>query len=159
MPSPGTTIEAAAGRGSALCYPTRWCQFHLLTAVVAVFVAGGLLWANVRERMVTGPKIILFPSPLPTEAYAFADEKISDLHWIKWEFGWPLSFLERSPGFILSLTPKPFGNLSWNSSGCTWDFSSRALAVDLAICLSVLAAVAFLTEWLIRRQARRSGAS
>jgi hypothetical protein len=119
--------------------PTKrrpWFQFHLSTCVILMFVAGGLLWANVTER---GFGAHFTSKGLPYVVFGLHPER---------GLGWPLPFLkwdwevgegELSMHFVSRLP-----------QSC-WSFV--ALAADLAVALAVLALVGLLCEWRIRRSA------
>ena len=105
-----------------------WFQFHLSTAIVLMFVAGGILWANLQERIV----------------YEFyADLIFCEVH----GRGLPLCFQR-----LTSQTEGSdevthlYGTMSWRYDG---------LAVDLVLALVVLLAVGSICEWLIRRRERK----
>src|SRR5438874_1770002 len=94
-------------------------QIHLSTAIVLMFVAGGLIWANVSGRRVDGSGNEWYPTgpPMPgdamTESEFFAS---SARYW--WgnrlvEYGWPVDAMQsrseiliRRNG-VMQIPPKP----------------------------------------------------
>jgi hypothetical protein len=136
-----------------------WFQVHLSTCVVLMFVASGLLWANVRVREV-GQVTVTFDS----------EKGSSDLMITVNGRGWPLVFDELSER-----------NQEWTegnqlrqaTSMTVWDSSENlvldsdeenvmrltrsapwALVLDVLVALAVLALVGFLCERPIRRRQR-----
>jgi hypothetical protein len=98
-----------------------------------VFVAGGLLWGNMRDRAVFGTDNPIFYLNNNGEMYVSAH-------------GIPLVAMNR-----YWYTPPKFSasRLIMNSHN---RFSYSSAALDFAAALSVLFAVYFLCEWLIRRR-------
>jgi|SRR5579862_2975580 len=105
-------------------------QIHLSTAIVLMFVAGGLIWANVNGR-----RILIGGPFIGTEQ----------------NYGWPCLITEP---FTRYITERRDG--TWDES--LPDISYSGVAVDLAVSVAILFAVWFTCEWLIRRRAARKGA-
>jgi len=107
-----------------------WFRFHLSTCIVLMFVAGGVIWANVVPNQVPGKtntKIV------PYRIYA-----VEILGWpASYKRSWRLAVYSRRPLFS---RPTEYA----------WD----NLFLDVAIALSILAAVGFALEWGIRRRER-----
>jgi len=99
-----------------------WFQFHLSTAVILMFVAGGLIGLNVHERR-----------PSAEEGWV----------WLLSTRGWPWAFSARD-------------DFWWNSSYGTIEWHTEFFLLDMLVGLSVLAGVAMLLEWLLRRRERKS---
>ena len=103
-----------------------WFQYHLSTAIVLQFEAGGLLWANMSES-----------DTVKWYRFEFSDEP-GVRHWQAYQCitkGYPLSFYEQC-------AEGPIGS--------TWCLS--ALFKDCAFAAAALFAVAFVLEWRIRRK-------
>jgi hypothetical protein len=99
-----------------------WFQIHLSTAILMMFVAGGLMWANVVEDI----------------SYYWVQPYVGDP--IRLELrkqGWPIRFTE----YYLYDSQKP------NYWKC---------AADFATALVILAAIAFVCEYFIRRREARA---
>ncbi|MCY3024200.1 MAG: hypothetical protein NTW87_34930 [Planctomycetota bacterium] len=113
-------------------------QFHLSTAVVLVFAAAGLLWANMHERKAVAHFLDQewewdrSRSEVQIEAYVV-------FH------GWP-SFCTESLYLFCYSEPDHF---------CRNDCKPLSLALNALVALFVLLATAVLLEWLIRRKERR----
>src|ERR1043165_9561061 len=106
----------------------KWLGGHLSAAVVLMIAAGGLIWANVRERKIISPSSFIGPSFYQLEG----------LH------GWPWHALRVNPNIDNSKR----GNIVYDSSMIVWD----AMAA-----IAILFAVWFVCEWLIRHRAARKG--
>jgi len=106
-------------------------QIHLSTAIVLMFVAGGLIWANVRASW----------------NYVRSFDNIT---WTNREFGCPFTGVyyfehinQDNPEYVESIrfyTP-----------------SYIQIALNLIIAFLILFACWFICEWLIRRRAARKG--
>ncbi|MCY3022420.1 MAG: hypothetical protein NTW87_25855, partial [Planctomycetota bacterium] len=114
-----------------------WFQFHLSTAVVLMFVAGGLLWANTRCYELPhqeggchcrSPDCYGFPFT------AVEDDGVDPQDSIAFDFG----ELPRS----LSVT---------GPSGYKYVFVASAL-LDIAVALALILVTGFLCEYLTRRK-------
>ncbi len=116
-----------------------WFQFHLSTAIVLMFAASGLLWANMRPA-----RFELLESVEPQVFFV-------EVHWS----GWPLA-----PQGIYALSNlATFGEKTqpiestrawiseqpWSNFGDGTQIPKNAL-----ICIAILIATAFLTERLQR---------
>ena len=99
-------------------------QLHLSTCIVLMFAAGGLVWANVREHS-------LPVKELPLAEYTTTN--LPDYFVIASGIGWPRPFWYAGTGW-----------------GPFWDWPR--FAFNLATALAILAAVAFVCEWIIRRR-------
>jgi|SRR5579862_60054 len=103
-------------------------QIHLSTAVVLMFVAGGIIWANVRLS-------------------------IYGIYGWPWAAIWSdVPIWKRKPAITVA-TGVPFpSDMTFKNV-----YDARAISVDVAVALAILFAVWFLCEWLIRRRAARKG--
>ena len=111
----------------------RWFQIHLSTAVVLMFVAGGLMWANVAEKIEckTGH------SWMPDEGIT---SQMNPIQYDEHKWGWPsIICLRRSGAFVSALR----------------HYGTRPVIIDVLVAFAILAAVAFVCEWLIRRREAR----
>jgi hypothetical protein len=115
----------------------RWFQFHLMTAILVMLLAGALSWANSRMRPVGNSGDIVVPEDIVAEG------------WLGMQWGWPFCFYERvqPDSFGPSLTPLA----SWPT-----EFHWQALAWDILIAVAILLGAAFLCEAILRRAAARS---
>jgi len=100
-------------------------QFSLATAIVMMFVAAGLLWANLHtyESGIPPGVTVRLPRDAPRPVVFRAK-------------GWPL----RCYGRAFGVSP------GWHMV---------ELIVNVAVGLATLAAIAFFLEWLIRRKERQ----
>jgi len=109
-------------------------QIHLSTAIVLMFVAGALIWANVRAS--STPVYVEFPYKICPNPDGFGGwiEEIRVRKIQSNQFGWPL--------------PTVKGTLEqyWNRTN---------IAMNVLVALTILFAVWFVLEWLIRRRAAR----
>ena len=113
-------------------------QIHLSTAIVLMFVAGGLIWANVRECVETRN---VYDSLGVHPAIKF------------YSHGWPLP-----------ITYTVEGERRWRINHYVRSYGRFHLELYVAIPVDLLTAIGisystwFLCEWLIRRRAARKGA-
>jgi hypothetical protein len=127
-----------------------WFQIHLSTAIVLMFVAGGLMFANFGARITK-----------PTSNF-------------KMEFGWPcivwtrfeirdlLSFEHREDEYRIRVEGGdeivvPQEDMEhFDSRGISSGPRIKSLAINLATALAILASIAFGCEWHIRRRESRA---
>jgi len=112
-------------------------QIHVSTAIVMMFVAGGLIWANVRGTVSDFDDVI--------EIHTGETE-----HEIITEFGWPCNALT-----AISLTFSRGEKLVGVAAQDNWTFTHAA--ADVFAALAILFAVWFICEWFIRRRAAGKG--
>lgn len=116
-------------------------QIHLSTAVVMMFVAGGLLWANLRERHGT----------------VFGGEEAYEFWSIEFDYngyGWPLTV----HGQLTGDAKYPDGSNYIHSPevDITRKFTSYFNTVlDAIVAIIILGITWFMCEWPIRRNAER----
>ncbi|HLX61853.1 MAG TPA: hypothetical protein VKX17_11270 [Planctomycetota bacterium] len=136
-------------------------QIHLSTAIVMMFVAGGLLQLNLRERVELREEIGKL-RPDGTFFYFYEMDLVR---------GWPLNFCtdDVSRGGLMNMTfvklaqkQREFINRrdSWRLADSLFiSWYQVNVAVDSAIALAILFAVWFILEWLIRRRSstRKAG--
>jgi hypothetical protein len=152
-------IDGRAGMNDA---PEKrpWFQYHLSTAIVLMFVTGGLMWPNLQQQVqaevfVSGPASY---QVIRTES-----------------FGWPFRFRcdFRQLGTITAAEADDVfrgGTFSaangerlqvvethiyMYSSGWLIPIGGGAFLVDMALALGTLALIAIMLEWHIRRRERR----
>ncbi len=106
-------------------------QIHLSTAIVMMFVAGGLMWANTRINNVR-PDYWAAPSLPSNRIYSY---------------GWPQN--AEAVHVHIAGGETIIKERRWAEMGCV---------LNGAAALFILFAVWFLCEWLIRRRAARKGA-
>ena len=127
----------------------RWFSFHLSTLLVAVLVAGVVLWLNMpRIRAAT-------PNEVGSLAYR---HRANYMHWQMQTRGWPLQFafslrgsnsdggwkeLSRS----LYMTERLF---YLNNNGI-----NKPFFLDLFIAAAIVGIVTVLSEWTVRRREAR----
>jgi hypothetical protein len=125
-----------------------WLQFHLSTAVVLMFVAAGLLWANMRGE----------------EKETVEGYRVGSTDYIEFVYyevrGWPFWFVSHGANFACrkdlaeqfqsTWRQMPSDNLSTVSKE-----NSLGLAGDVLIALAALCATLVGCEYRIRRQERR----
>jgi len=118
-------------------------QIHLSTAVVMMFVAGGIIWANFTNT----PRFSTDGSRDDSKHFNIGEWQYS----INQRFGWPMTAVER--GYISEAMYK-----NRNFSDDAYEVLRLMAALDALVALILLALVWFLCEWLIRRRAARKGA-
>ena len=121
----------------------RWFQIHLSTAIVLMFVAGALMWANFREM----PPETERQHYASEEAYdsAVFDRVFSNLYW-----GWPCVVYEQ---YV------PYGMVRWKDDPLPYKWNWKGVAINALTALAILGGVAVICESIIRRQDRRKIAS
>jgi|SRR5579862_6407701 len=106
-------------------------QIHLSTAVVLMFVAGGIIWANVHKNESVEHQ---FGDGCP----ALVEQTF---------FGWPMNAY-RSHGYFT------WGN---TGTGLGPQLYYTGISVDALAGFGLLSSTWFVCEWLIRRRAARKG--
>ena len=114
-----------------------WFQIHLSTAIVMMFVAGGLMWANFRMRSLRDDSIYLLGG----------DESDHSRYYVR---GWPVVFLHtkvptRSEGMFIG-APKTYDG-EWIVDG---------LIFDPLFAVFVTISVGLVSEFFIRRREARA---
>ena len=120
-------------------------QIHLSTAIVLMFVAGGLIWANINHRK---PVAII-------SNYDFSGGVSDPIISNQFAIGWPLTFEKsefsgwyKGNDALRSGVNLPLGGLH---------ISGIPLFADLVVALAILFATWYICEWLIRRRSSRKG--
>jgi hypothetical protein len=123
----------AEANGSERPGKRRGFQFHLSTAIVLMFVAGGLVWANVRSRELGTVVVSMGSQHVRTTLYGR---------------GWPWVFDEWCVGNRIGL----------EAGEVIGAFVYQAIAgiLDTVIAWGSLIGVGVLYEWLIRRRGQRA---
>jgi hypothetical protein len=114
-----------------------WFQFRLSTAIVLMFVLGGLLWANTCQRVVW-EGVVHWDADPPLGGAA---------RYRTWGCGFPF------PAY----TPRT--EVTWGTPPPSWappEWHAAALVCNLAVGLVVLSIAGVACEWLSRRRERRS---
>ena len=127
-------------------------QFHLSTAIVLMFVAGGILWANMRDSRYTvsvDSGEIFMTLPLQTQGVAYT-------------FGWPSVLHEGARPLRLRVRNVENSDQWWVYTDAEADLRERSsfdgswrmagIALNLLTALAILLALAVLLEWRIRRK-------
>jgi hypothetical protein len=106
----------------------RWFQLHLSTCVVLMFVAGSLVWANVRTYDAPGTAALTYARGWPciVQYWIIARQGDDDL----------TSLYDTARGRHCIVVPSRFD--SWGG------------AANAAVALAILITVAFVLEFLIR---------
>ena len=115
----------------------RWFRFHLLTAVVTMFAAGVVIWANSRPEE---EYVLRYGYPSPTEQRIL-------------RYGWPWTAVTRygnleAIGFFGASSPDSnhFDDIQWDKIGLLKD----------SLCIVAMSLSAgIVSEWLIRRREGR----
>ena len=122
----------------------RWFQFHLSTAIVMMFVAGGLLWANLHHRVVeSGSMIWDGPIPGPPGSSGWAMYQ-------RWGYGFPFEAV----GTDLDVQGCPLRKNTLDELSPAWHWVG--LLGNLTIGIVVVLLVGSACEWLIRRRERKT---
>jgi hypothetical protein len=137
-------LAALVGGGQWL-----WARMHLSTMLIVTLLVAGLVWLNVRQRFYPYPER---PSAMgfrawgwPRDHFIERDVQVIEL------FGDNLPLPEQSikdtelPSRY-TLNVQPFEPYGWR-----WDM----VALNVAICLALLAVAAIATEWVTRRMKRK----
>ncbi|HLX62574.1 MAG TPA: hypothetical protein VKX17_14955 [Planctomycetota bacterium] len=140
--------------------PKRF-QFHLSTAIVLMFVAGGLIWANANGRRVDGQGVAFKNDPLEwhddiTESEFFAQQRFQEWYGDRRvERGWPINAMQTGEQVYIDrdgrrekMVPIALPSV-WRTA---------LIIANALIALAILFAVWFLCEWVIRRRTARKGA-
>jgi hypothetical protein len=106
-------------------------QVHLSTAIVLMFTAGALMWANV-----TPCKVIIWP-------------------FLAQYNGWPFTAIGDT--IILPDAKNDSKQFIYIISGTSQFIIYWRLCLDIAIALLILSSVWYACEWLIRRRALKKG--
>lgn len=136
-----------------------WFQLHLSTAIVLMFVAGGLLWANVhlfpgdkrRYDIYTGMK-----NPWGWGYHAVYKLSHFDIQ----EYGWPMTLHATSqstphdPETYLD-SESMDSTMHLDTSGLLKDPSWFSIPVNVMAAMAILVCCALLCEWLISRREGR----
>jgi len=118
-------------------------QIHLSTAIVLMFVAGGLIWANVT------PSVFEFGGTI-IEKKGYLDFKGDIVR--RSVFGWPWIAYEVRTEYQYYYTDPRYPEVRFDPSK---KWNEKSIFCDIALALAILFAVWFLLEYLIRRRAAR----
>jgi hypothetical protein len=118
-----------------------WLQFHLSTAVVLMFVAGGLLWLNMHEN-----GVVVVDGQGQQSGLGIGFECRT--------YGWPLTAYRGQSGRL-----SPFGGVSSKATShypiLQGYYYGRGLGTDAAVAFAVLLATGILCEFIVSRRDRR----
>ncbi len=129
-------------------------QIHLSTAIVLMFVAGGLLWANTYARIESKCEWVGQPASQPDAPYN--DEERT--RYIQTLRGWPFSALKTSDYSFRSIQGSTDPLKSFERVPGSTQIRALWVCIDILIGLGLLGVSWFLCESLIRRRAARKGA-
>jgi hypothetical protein len=125
--------------------PRRWLQFHLVTALILMLIAGVWVGLNVRsETDFTGGPVLL--PGIEVEGKTTHEP----LRLVRRSFGLPYPFLiilYYVPDSVYASGRSPVG--FYPSQGAR--FEPGALALDLSILVVLLLFAGTVSEWLLRR--------
>lgn len=107
-------------------------QIHLSTAIVLMFVAGGLIWANLTQVASSG-----------TIYGALNHDK----------YGWPFTVIDYT-----SYTPNVYQAGTTPVAVYSTKRYFKSIVINTAVAFVILFAMWFTCEWRIRRRAARNGA-
>lgn len=123
-----------------------WFQLHLSTAVVLMFVAGALIWANTRQRSIRDFDLVDFADAIlncdaPLEMFA-NPAKAPNNSYIEPEYGWPTTAV------FSKVTAHLWTGLYFDKKDYKVRYARAAL--NLAVALAALFATACVCEKWIR---------
>ncbi|HLX60085.1 MAG TPA: hypothetical protein VKX17_02265 [Planctomycetota bacterium] len=161
-------------------------QIHLSTAIVMMFVAGGIIWANVKVRPIElrpDGSLSLY-APIDRDRLSTAQFAV-DLARVRYEYSIPFGTIaedEREPDSTAEKMGTHFSSetsilgYGWPAVAVTdvtvtvvgdkardrvdsWRAFSgySSIVIDLFLGVVILSATCFLCEWLIRRRTARKG--
>ena len=113
----------------------RWFQIHLSTAIVLMFVAGGLVWLNVRQHTVNF-SVIEYGWPMA----AYGDSATEVIHKA-------ILFFSSDPETVAGNLPPEEGGWGGVLARIRW----RGVATNAVVTLVILLTTVRLSEHLIRR--------
>ncbi|HEY3321380.1 MAG TPA: hypothetical protein VGP72_12990 [Planctomycetota bacterium] len=114
-------------------------QLHLSTCIVLMFVAGGLIWANL------GTPVFLPPAPAEASSQTMIEHKMGiDAIEKMREYGWP----------AIAYTHWTYGKPPWWAYAVGSVIPIGAL-VDCIVAVGLLTTSYATSEWLLRRKERR----
>jgi hypothetical protein len=125
-----------------------WLQIHLSTAIVMMFVAGGLLWLNLRPQ-----QRVVIDTEIGNDSYEPVLERRPNP-------GWPLPFTERhtKAGFGVSYqlvngVVQTIVNTGFPTEKDTVvTVYGGSLTLDIGIFFVALLSAGLICEWRIRRR-------
>ena len=131
-------------------------RIHLSTAIILMFVAGGLIWANViRGRWEEASAVaIRWPPPRSVGETEFRLSLNEDQFWHykRAVYGWPFKAMEISMFVLVDEDGK-----TYEMSFAKADWRARGVIANALVALAILFATWYICEWLIRRRSSRKG--
>ena len=110
----------------------RWFQIHLSTAIVLMFVAGGLMWLNNVPEMLKPIAMEISPNGI----YGATHEALPRV-------GWPLRIHDK---------PLVTSEMDETSYNYIVSYESYWYLANLTVAVLILISIALLLEWRIRRK-------
>ena len=124
-----------------------WFQYHLSTAVVLMFVAGGLMWANMTPERKVYDQVEYCIAPGATSAQYTGRTRATAYVW-----GWPYEACSKT----LAGEEMRAGDAVWRpTEPQPFEIRGKPFAYNIIVAMSIVVAAALLLEWLIRRRERR----
>jgi len=124
--------------------PRKRFQIHLSTAIVMMFVAGGLNWANCGEWKTY------------VRDYEVSGDTMEPHNTVRIRLiGWPMQIHRLRRTAILYGPPTTY---LWTDEPELYYNNWKTIPIDAAVALASLFAVWFLCEWRISRRTARKGA-
>ncbi|MGD0091050.1 MAG: hypothetical protein ABSE73_14120 [Planctomycetota bacterium] len=121
-----------------------WFQYHLSTAVVLMFVAGGIMALNWFRGSETG-----------TYTYDVSGAVFGPAIGTLPQHGWPFRFTDSRVEYFDVIYEVPVPGATMSLPVQTPCISYRWLVADIAVALTILLATGIALEWRIRRRERR----
>ena len=125
-----------------------WFQFHLSTAVVLMFVAGGLMWANTHCE-----SYVLYSDGGGDDGGGCTGNKTYLGR--GWPLEWHFSRFEATPDELSVSSIRRIPGERWRRYTTSPVVLYWRLTLDLTAGFAVIAATSLVCEWSIRRRERR----
>ena len=142
--------------------PRKRFQIHLSTAIVLMFVAGVVLWANINPRRVEDHGSAYLNDTRVVSKMTEFEFRASDYN--AWsghrivEHGWPFDAVDVRSDVILYSARVQLRNTDPRVNPRPTIWRTGPIIYNALIAVGVLFSVWLLLEWLTRRRAARKGA-
>ena len=131
-------------------------QIHLSTALIMMFGAGGIIWANVVTHRVGDASLGKVTFNTPAIMTGPDGKDIVNVTAIPQtgatNRGWPATLISKK-WTVFEIKGGTKEEIAHNQR-----YHAQGIAINLATMLGILIAICLLCEWLIRRRAARKGA-